>query len=131
MNKITALLLASICVALSQYGCQSSSPNNSYGNEGITHGDVQLHLRKGTTTKSQVLEAFGSPNITTRDSNGREVWTYQRHNVSAESTSSYGTLLLVGASSGSASQSSKTMTLIIKFNNKDIVVDYDSRYSNF
>ncbi len=130
MIKSFILRIVFVASIFFQFGCQSA-PTNTYGNNGITHGTVQLHLQKNVTTKSQVIETFGAPNITTRDGNGREVWTYQRHNISAQSTSAYGTLILVGASESSASQSSRTMTLIIKFNDKDVVVDFDSRYSSF
>jgi len=45
----------------------------------LTHGAVQLKLQKGSTTQNDVIEAFGAPNITTIDGDGKEVWTYRRH----------------------------------------------------
>ena len=45
----------------------------------LTHGNVQLILKNGETTQTNVLEGFGAPNITSVDGNGHEVWTYQRH----------------------------------------------------
>ncbi len=104
-------------------------------NSNLTHGQVQLTLKKGVTTKTEVLETFGAPNITTIDAAEREVWTYQRNATVANSnsSSSYGTVILFGANSRAAGfeQSSKTITLIIKFDDTDKVVDFKSRSTNF
>ena len=85
----------------------------------FTHGNVQLTLKKGVTDQSEVLNNFGPPNIATIDSEGREVWTYQKHATIAKSeqAGSYGTIILFGGSASSSGfeQSSRTMTLIIKF----------------
>ena len=45
----------------------------------LARDHVQLTLRSGITTKNEVLESFGAPNVTTRDAEGQEVWTYQRY----------------------------------------------------
>ncbi|MCB4743459.1 MAG: hypothetical protein LGB07_01000 [Sulfurovum sp.] len=94
-----------------------------------------MNLVTGKTTKAEVLENFGSPNITTRDGGGREVWTYQRTAQVSQSSSQsgYWTIILAGQS-GNASgfeSSSRMITLIIKFNSRDIVTDFRSRTSNF
>ena len=84
----------------------------------------------------------------TNNADGEEVWVYQKHATVANASSAsvaggFGglglvTILLGGvggtASTSSSEQSSRTMTLIIKF--KDIqgtkrVVDFSSRYSSF
>jgi outer membrane protein assembly factor BamE (lipoprotein component of BamABCDE complex) len=104
-------------------------------NSALTQGNVQLNLKVGETTKAEVLEKFGSPNITTRDAAGSEVWSYQRHATVSQSSgsSNYWTILLVGGGSSASgfSQSSRTMTLIIKFDGADIVSDFRSRTSDF
>lgn len=104
-------------------------------NSQLTQGNVQLNLKVGQTSKAEVLEKFGSPNITTRDGAGQEVWSYQRMATVSQSSSSssYWTILLTGQSKSADgfSQSSRTMTLIIKFDSKDIVSDFRSRTSEF
>lgn len=104
-------------------------------NSALTQGNVQLNLQVGTTTKADVLEKFGSPNITTRDGAGQEVWSYQRMATVSQSSSSssYWTILLAGGgkSADGFSQTSRTMTLIIKFDNHDVVSDFRSRTSDF
>jgi hypothetical protein len=101
----------------------------------LTHGQVQLTLKKGVTTQNEVLETFGAPNIMTIDASGNEVWTYQRHATVEKSKSSgaYGTIVLFGASGSAAGfeQSSRTMTLIIKFDKSKKVIDFRSMSSSF
>jgi outer membrane protein assembly factor BamE (lipoprotein component of BamABCDE complex) len=101
----------------------------------LTQGNVQMNLVVGTTTKSEVLENFGSPNITTRDSSSQEVWSYQRQAQATQSSSqsSGWTIILAGAqgSSSGFETTSRMMTLIIKFDENDVVSDFRSRASNF
>ena len=101
----------------------------------LTQGNIQMNLAIGQTTKAQVLEKFGSPNIVTRDGSGFEVWTYQRSGQVSQSSSqgSFWSILLIGSSSDSSQSknSSHMITLIIKFNDDDIVCDFRSRSSHF
>jgi outer membrane protein assembly factor BamE (lipoprotein component of BamABCDE complex) len=104
-------------------------------NSQLTQGNVQLNLKVGETTKAQVLEAFGAPNITTRDGSGQEVWSYQRYATVSQSKEkeSFWTILLLGGTSKTSgfSQTMRTMTLIIKFGSTDVVTDFRSRTSDF
>ena len=128
--------LISLGVACILSACASNAPGPvDQRNSALTQGNVQMNLAVGQTTKAQVLEVFGSPNITTRDAAGAEVWSYQRHATVSQSTSSgnYWTILLAGGSKSADgfSQSSRTMTLIIKFDAHDVVSDFRSRTSDF
>lgn len=76
MTRITALILITFVS-----GCattHSQKITNDKQNNPFTHGNVQLTLKKGVTTQADILENFGSPNIATIDSEGLEVWTYQK-----------------------------------------------------
>ena len=127
IKKTATTFLAALLLSL----CACNTANNEYNrNTGITHGTVQLHLKKGVITQTQVLEQFGSPNIATTDGD-LEVWTYQKHGVTSKSAGVGGTLLLVSAATSGFSQSSRSMTLIIKFDQSKRVVDFNSRYSSF
>lgn len=121
------------CAALA--GCATTPAPVDQRNSQLTQGNVQLNLRVGQTTKAEVLEKFGSPNITTRDGAGQEVWSYQRMATVSQSSSSssYWTIFLTGESKSADgfSQSSRTMTLIIKFDGRDVVSDFRSRTSDF
>jgi outer membrane protein assembly factor BamE (lipoprotein component of BamABCDE complex) len=122
-------MLAAIALGLT-LGC-SSPPSDKPVNSELTQGNVQLHLVKGQTTKAQVLEAFGAPNLTTRDAEGLEVWTYERSAREAKSNSAFWTVILAGSSSSGFEESSRNMILIIKFDAKDVVNDFNSRASSF
>ena len=134
--QLQRLILITVVGAIVSLGCESTPKVASVGRgDPLTHGNVQLKLVTGKTTQTEVLEAFGAPNITTLDADGKEVWTYRRHaSVSAASgESGYFNILVAGASSGSSntSQSTTSMTLIIKFDATKKVVDFRSMSSSF
>jgi len=128
--------LAALTALSAVQGCIPKAPEPlTKQNSQLTQGNVQLNLKIGETTKAEVLEKFGAPNITTRDGAGREVWTYQRAAQVAQSSSrsGYWTVILAGQSgdvSGFES-SSRMITLIIKFGKNDVVEDFRSRASTF
>ncbi len=113
----------------------------------LTHGMVQMTVKVGTTTQAEVIEAFGAPNITTLDGSGQEMWVYDRHaTVSYDKSSGFSIGMLLGGGGGGvaaggglgfgsskskSSQSSRQMTLIIKFDGGKIVSDFRSRSSSF
>jgi hypothetical protein len=118
-------------------GCQSAPPASSaqFGPNNLTHGAVQLKLQKGVTSQNDVIEAFGAPNISTIDGDGREVWTYRRHATVTTSSGStaYFNVLVFGtqSSGGEGSQSTQSMTLVIKFGADKKVSDFQSMASSF
>jgi len=128
------ILLACLCI-FATAASASDKTDTAQRNSELTQGNVQLTMKVGETTKFDVLEAFGSPNITTRDGSGLEVWSYQRHATVSKSTdkTSFWTILLAGGASKASgfSQTMRTMTLIIKFDSRDIVTDFRSRTSDF
>jgi outer membrane protein assembly factor BamE (lipoprotein component of BamABCDE complex) len=125
------------CIILLFAGCESTKPNSipPTTSNPLTHGNVQLTLKKGITTQTEVLEKFGAPNITTLDASGKEVWTYQKQatvaNAAANDAGIW--LIFVGSSKSESGfeQSSRTMTLIIKFDENKIVYDFNSFSSSF
>ena len=127
MKKLCFAIVAGLLV-----GCATSSnQTETEKNSPLTHGNVQLSLKTGTTTQTEVLEKFGAPNITTIDGQGREVWTYQKHATVSKASGGYATILILGGSSSGFEQSSRTMTLIIKFGPDKVVSDFSSMYSSF
>ena len=131
MKNILLIFIFSILLI----GCVTAPEPLTKKNSELTQGMVQMSLEVGKTTKSDVIETFGAPNITTRDSSGNEVWTYQRQAQVSQSSSSSGFIfVIIAGKSAEASgfeTSSKMMTLIIKFDGNDIVTDFKSRESNF
>ena len=100
----------------------------------LTVGKVQGEIKVGMPA-SQVAEILGSPNIVSTDEKRREVWIYDK--VSTDrvdaSTSIYGTLIILGGSSGqsSSSQRQRTLTIIIKYDEDKKVRDFAYNYTQF
>ena len=132
---ILKILLPICSIIIFLTGCMTTPQPLTERNSKLTQGNVQMSIKVGTTTKAEIIENFGSPNITTRDGSGKEVWTYQRSAQVAQSSSKagYWTILLAGQSGNSSGfeSSSRMITLIIKFDKKDVVADFKSRTSNF
>ena len=137
VTVLAALLCGSATVANAQQDQQNT----------LTHGMVQLNVKVGTTTQAEIIEAFGGPNITTLDGSGQEMWVFDRHaTVSYDKASGFSIGLLVGGGGGGvgaggglgfsnrkskSTQSSRAMTLIIKFDANKVVSDFKSRSSSF
>lgn len=100
----------------------------------ISVGTVQREIRKGMSG-ADVVAALGSPNMVTSDGQQRETWVYDK--VSTErvsSNSSGGIFLILGGVQGGGAVSSttqRTLTIIIKFDEKNLVRDYSYRQSSF
>ncbi|SFF99444.1 hypothetical protein SAMN05518801_10566 [Novosphingobium sp. CF614] len=141
MRRIAFLVTLACASSLSAKSQEADQPNT------LTQGMVQMTLRVGTTTQTEVLEAFGAPNITTLDAQGQEVWVYDRQaTVSSNGSSGFSIGMLLGAggdgvgggggfgfgsSKSRSSQTQRSMTLIIKFNPDKRVSDFKSRSSSF
>ena len=84
---------------------------------------------------ADVVSALGSPNIVTTDDMRRETWVYDKISTTvARSESSSGVFLLIvgsGSSSGAASRSQRTLTVIIKFDPSGKVRDFAYHTSRF
>ena len=125
MNKIIIISLTSIIF----FSCAANKPDDS---NNLTLGTVQSKISKGQS-QSSVMDILGSPNIVTKDSQGREVWTYDRISRDNEVSSSFGFYILNPISwftgggtntKSSSSASSKSLTVLITFDNKKNVLDY-------
>lgn len=137
MNR-QGLLGITLAILLSGCATQRAIESQKIDKSNLTAGQVSITLKKNITTQQEVVETFGAPNLVTQNADGEESWTYQKQATvsNASSSSAFATIILAGASSSSSGleQSSRTVTLIIKF--KDIkgvktVTDFSSRYSSF
>lgn len=98
--------------------------------EKLTVGTVQKEIYKGMDA-GDVAASLGSPNIVTRDEQGRETWIYDKiSSEAAYSKSSTGLpgLILGFSESGARSSSDRTLTVVIKFdeNSKVRAFSYNS-----
>jgi len=102
-----------------------------------TVGVVQKEIRVGMS-QADVAEALGSPNIVTRDSQGKETWIYDKIASEASySKDSGGTGLILNLfgfysrEAGASSTTQKTLTVIIKFNDNKAVDSFSYHASKF
>jgi len=148
---IFACLLAGSCV-------RARSPKLPYSNQqksNLTAGMVKKYVKIGEASQTDLLAVFGAPNIITRDKDGNEVWTYDRQSIASASevaewnaAGSVGvaaaglagdTIVGGGATAGGSSGksstagqvSSATFTLMIKFDENDLVQDYRMMATQF
>lgn len=129
MYKIIFSTLMVVTITLS--GCAINKGANTANEREMTLGLVQKEIRAGMS-QADVAEALGSPNIVTKDSSGRETWIYDK--IATEASYSrkerFWTLILYGGSndSGKYNVTQRTLTAVIKFDDKNLVghVSYHS-----
>ena len=109
-------------------GCVSVPPSSR---DTLTAAMAKTKIEKGVTTQNEILETFGSPNIITKNKSGNEVWTYDKMSIERSLEDDYGTLIILGGTSSRATTQSRTFTLMIEFDENDIVKDYSYRTSSF
>jgi outer membrane protein assembly factor BamE (lipoprotein component of BamABCDE complex) len=114
------------------FGC-AGSPAKLTERE-TTVGTVQKEIRVGMSG-ADVAATLGSPNVVTTDEKRREVWIYDKISTeTAYSKSESGVWLLVlgaSSSSGAKSTTQKTLTVIVKFDEQWLVMDFAYHASKF
>ena len=101
-------------------------------------GTVQQVVKKGAN-QTEIMRSLGAPNIISKDNDGLETWTYDRISRESESRSrslglfgSIGAFLLGGSGSRSSSSvASKSLTVIITFDNDKSVLDFSYQSLEF
>jgi outer membrane protein assembly factor BamE (lipoprotein component of BamABCDE complex) len=106
----------------------------SSGGDRLTVAKAQREIKIGMSS-SAVVEALGSPNMVTTDDERRETWVYDRALTEITSAGAVGGGWIVsgvgfGAVSG-RSQSQKTLTIIVKFDEDSRVRDFAYKASSF
>jgi len=152
-------VLLIVCMGFITVGCvRAKSPDLPYSNQqksNLTAGMVKKYVKVGEATQADILTVFGAPNIITRDKDKNEVWTYDRQSIASASevaewntsgrvgaiagglvgSSAVGGGASIGGSSGKGSTagqvSSATFTLIIKYDENDVVQDYRMMATQF
>ena len=147
MKKLYVSLLI-VSVSLMFSACSTSKQTGIGNSDPASYGLAKKKLVKGATTQQDVIQTFGAPNITTKGTNGvAEVWTYEK--VSSDYVNSQvsvggggglggggsniggGGGLFGGYAKQKGSSSVRTVTLIIKFDQNEIVSDYNIMETNF
>ena len=125
--RLVLLILSAIMLG----GCIAPSHARDVNNQGnLTVGTVQKSIKKGMSG-AEVAAVMGSPNIVTTDSQMRETWIYDKISSQVSRSENSGTLILISGSSGAASRSQRTLTVIIKFDEEAKVREFAYHTSRF
>ncbi len=154
MFKNKLIIWCSLLFFVLLSGCMSAAQHQqslgSTKEREMTVGVVQKEIRVGMS-QADVAEALGSPNIVTKDSEGKETWVYDKIATEASYSRSSGgvggvggagglagTTLLLGLigggysqEAGAASSTQKTLTVIIKFDKDSKVESFSYHASKF
>ena len=148
-NRLLTSILISVSM-ISLNGCMTAADHRAAvqddSAEAMTVGTVQREIRVGMSG-SEVAGVLGSPNIVSTDELRREVWIYDKISTEvaySESSGGLATLIFGGGSdvlggvggrtsrgSGASSQTQKTLTVIIKFDENKLVRDFAYHTSKF
>jgi hypothetical protein len=122
--------VALVAVALGAVSAAAAEREKAEAPRAFTLGLVQQALRPGLS-QADVAERLGSPNIVTREADGREAWVYDK--VSSERESSRESVGIGGGAAGAggsfwgllgvtagkrsekARSSQRTLTVVIRF----------------
>ncbi|MDO8494126.1 MAG: hypothetical protein Q7S68_02165 [Deltaproteobacteria bacterium] len=96
----------------------------------LTPGMTKKHIYPGKTNQTSVLEIFGPPDLVTHK-HGKEVWTYDKISQEVVASQGFLTILFAGYSKTRQRQSSRSIMLIIYFNEKEVVEDYKLSAAKF
>ena len=140
MNRKLGIFCAAIISTIALSGCYPTSLSdqakdmNAAKGEGdnLSIGKVQKEIKVGMSS-SDVVSVLGSPNMVTTDDKRRESWVYDK--VSTESMGSASTgrsfFWLPADRNAVASRTQKTLTIVIKFDEKGMVRDFAYNTSKF
>ena len=134
MKKLVYISIMFLSILTSGSLAQDKDVNISLKSSELTFGTAKKHIKPGVTKQEEIVSIFGSAdNLVMRD--GKETWIYDRLQVET-STSAEGNfinLLIIGANNRTSNVTTRTknLTLIIKFDAKGIVEDFNVRSGGY
>jgi outer membrane protein assembly factor BamE (lipoprotein component of BamABCDE complex) len=133
--KVLSLSLVASLTA----GCMTATQHKSNvgidsAESNLTVGKVQKEIKLGMSG-AEVATVLGSPNIVTTDEERREVWVYDKvaTEVVTSTSTGWAFVILAGGqtSSGAATKTQRTLTVVIKFDKNGAVRDFAYHTSKF
>ncbi len=122
MRLLVGSIILISCISLA--GCYYTTVPEEMGGSKLTAGEVKRQIVKNETTQAEILEYFGSPNLTSINRDGEEVWSYNKMRYETMRGSEGFSLILIGGSKAVSAATTKSFDLIITFDSKDVVKDY-------
>ncbi len=148
--KVSVLWSAALISLLALSGCIGAQSHRQAVRDDsvnkLTAGTVQREIRVGMSA-AEVVSVLGSPNMVMTDSKRREVWTYDKVATERVYSHSSGGVSILGlvvgnsaggagglggsAASGASSTNQRTLTIIIKYDENNLVRDFQYMQSSF
>ena len=140
MKKFFPIALVTSIALVSLSGCYPTSlvdqqkDMNAAKGEGdnLSIAKVQKEIRVGMSS-SDVVSILGSPNMVTTDDKRRESWVYDKVSTEgmASTSAGRGFLWFPADRNATTSRTQKTLTIVIKFDEKGMVRDFAYNTSKF
>ncbi|WP_317932035.1 outer membrane protein assembly factor BamE [Halioxenophilus sp. WMMB6] len=134
MKNLLPLTLAALLLGGCTSAAQHAQDVGIDNGEQLTVGTVQKEIKIGMSG-AQVAEVLGSPNIVSTDEQRREVWVYDKvaTDTVTSSSNSWVFLVLAGGNTSAKARSTtqRTLTIIIKFDENNLVRDFAYHSSKF
>ena len=132
-SALVAALFAVCACSAADHATQVGASGGS--GDRLTVGTVQREIRVGMSS-ADVVAVLGAPNMVTTDERRRENWVYDRVSTETVYSSSSGgvnALFLAGfgAQAGARRSSQRTLTIIIRYDERGLVRDFAYRSSSF
>ena len=129
---LSSSILLTACYPTSLVDQQKDLRGAQDGGDALSIGKVQREIKVGMSS-ADVVAALGSPNMVTTDDKRRESWVYDKVSTEAMVSTSSGMRFLwfPADNKGTASRSQRTLTIIIKFDEKNLVRDFAYHTSKF
>ena len=142
-----SVIIVSGCATPNQYRENDEKQSVTIENSILSYGMAKKHLINNTTTQSDVIKLFGSPNNMTYSPDGCELWIYDQ--VFYESTTvidktSSGFSVGAANSSSAAGFNSRgnqtslrqtggvrTLTVILEFNKEAVLINHSVRSGGY
>jgi outer membrane protein assembly factor BamE (lipoprotein component of BamABCDE complex) len=138
--KIALCSLGFVITTIALTGCYPTSlaeqqrDMNAAKGEGdnLSIAKVQREIKIGMSS-ADVVVVLGSPNMVTTDDKRRESWVYDKVSTEGMVSTSSGSrfLWLPADNKAAASRTQKTLTIVIKFDEKGLVRDFAYNTSKF
>lgn len=128
---VSAGLLLSACYPTSLADQQRDMNAAKGEGDNLSIAKVQKEIKIGMSSADVVL-VLGSPNMVTTDDKRRESWVYDKVSTEGLVSTSMGAFFFSPSDAkGTVSRTQKTLTIVIKFDEKGMVRDFAYNTSKF
>jgi outer membrane protein assembly factor BamE (lipoprotein component of BamABCDE complex) len=117
------LCVGALALAVLVGGCAGQEKSESDRNGALTAGAVSMTVRPGETSQTEIVEAFGPPDMLTHKDD-LDVWIYDKTTYKYEQKRGYFNVIIYGKGGVAQQSSSESTMLILYFDADGVVRDY-------